>query len=45
MALSVEVVDGLTDILKNAQNTAGCKIVDSVWEFPDMLSEREDGVL
>ena len=47
-ALSVEVVSGLTDILKNVLSKPKfekSEIADRFCEFVDMLSRREDGVL
>ena len=47
-ALSVEVVSGLTDILKNVLSKPKfekSEIADRFCEFVDMISSREDGVL
>ena len=50
-ALSVEVVSGLTDILKNvlskpeSEGTKKTKIANRFCEFVDMISSRENGVL
>ena len=47
-ALSVEVVSGLTDILKNVLSKPKfekSEIANRFCEFVDMLSRREDGVL
>ena len=50
-ALSVEVVSGLTDILKNvlskpeSEGPKKTKITNRFCEFVDMISSRDDGVL
>ena len=44
-ALSIEIVSGLTDILRSVPKMTNSEIVDRVCEFADMNSSREDGIL
>ena len=43
-ALSIEIVSGLTDILRSVPKMPDSEIVDRVCEFVDMVSDKEDGI-
>ena len=43
-ALSIEIVSGLTDILRSVPKMPDSEIVDRVCEFVDMVSDNEDEI-
>ena len=43
-ALSIEIVSGLTDILRSVPKMPDSEIVDRVCEFVDMISDNEDEI-
>ena len=43
-ALSIEIVSGLTDILRSVPKMPDSEIVDRVCEFVDMVNDKEDGI-